>query len=304
MKTAKNSCENKDQIIRILTMSQKDFTYSISWNLLQIICGSLLTAIALKGIALPHQFIPSGLFGASSLIYFATGTGNIAGWYLLLNLPMFIIAWRGISRRFLWYSLTAMLFFTTAYAAIDLDLHIKNQLYAAVACGLLSGLGVGIVLRSLGSNGGLDVVAIWLFQKFNISIGRFYFLFNLLLYLASVAYLDIDLVIASIIMVFCTSATMEQTLALFSQRKVVFIVSDQLEAISKEVQEKLRIGGTLLSGNGVYSRRPKSVLMTVINNIQLKRLEEAVFTIDSNALFIVENTFSVLGKGFSKRKIY
>ena len=105
-------------------------------------------------------------------------------------------------------------------------------------------------------------------------------------------------------MMFCTSAAMEQTLSLFSQRKVVFIVSDYLETISREVREKLEIGGTLLNGNGAYSGDPKSVLMTVINNIQLKRLEEVVFTIDENALFIVDNTFSVLGKTFSKRKIY
>ena len=285
-------------------MINKDFTYSISWNLLQIICGSILSAIALKGIALPHHFIPGGLFGASSLIYYTSGHLNISSWYLLLNVPMFIIAWRGISRRFLWYSLTAMLVFTAAYSLIGLDMHINNQIYAAVACGLLSGLGVGIVLRSLGSNGGLDVVAVWLYQRFSIGIGKFYFVFNSLLYLASLFYLDIDLVIASIIMMFCTSAAMEQTLSLFSQRKVVFIVSDYLETISREVREKLEIGGTLLNGNGAYSGDPKSVLMTVINNIQLKRLEEVVFTIDENALFIVDNTFSVLGKTFSKRKIY
>jgi len=59
-----------------------------------------------------------------------------------------------------------------------------------------------------------------------------------------------------------------------------------------------------LNGTGVYSKSPKNVLMTVIDNSQLKRLEEAVFTIDENALLIVENTFTVLGKSFSKRKIY
>nr|MBF0221118.1 YitT family protein [Desulfobulbaceae bacterium] len=285
-------------------MIQKGFTYSIHWNILQIIVGSIITAFALKSIALPHHFVPGGLFGAASLLFFTTGFGSISGLYLLFNIPMFIIAWRTISRRFLWYSVSSMLIFTLAYMSIELELQIKDQLYAAVACGLLSGLGVGIVLRSLGSNGGLDVVAVWMFQNFNIGIGKFYFVFNTLLYLCSLIYLDIDLVMASIIMTFVASAVMEQTLAMFSQRKVVFIVSDLCESISEEIQEKLKIGGTLLNGWGIYSKAPRSVLMTVINNIQLKRLEEAVFTIDENALFIVENTFSVLGKSFSKRKIY
>jgi uncharacterized membrane-anchored protein YitT (DUF2179 family) len=46
------------------------------------------------------------------------------------------------------------------------------------------------------------------------------------------------------------------------------------------------------------------VLMVVTNNIQLKRLEEIIFTIDPHALFIVENTFNVIGSTFSRRKIY
>jgi uncharacterized membrane-anchored protein YitT (DUF2179 family) len=285
-------------------MIQKNFTYSIWWNLVQIFLGSILSAVALKGIALPHHFIPGGLFGISSLVFYTTGLANIAILYLLFNIPMFLFAWSSISKRFLWYSIAAMIVFTAAYAIIELDLGIKNQLYAAVACGILTGLGVGIVLRSLGSNGGLDVLAVWFFQKYNIGIGKFFFIFNTTLYLICLFYLDIDIVIASIIMVFCSSVAIDHTLGLFNQRKVVFIISDQLDAISKEVQEKLKVGGTILNGLGVYSRSPKLVFMTVINNIQLKRLEEAVFAIDENALFIVENTFSVLGKGFSKRKIY
>jgi len=44
--------------------------------------------------------------------------------------------------------------------------------------------------------------------------------------------------------------------------------------------------------------------MTVVNNYQIKRLEEAVFNIDADAFFITENTFNVIGKGFSRRKQY
>jgi uncharacterized membrane-anchored protein YitT (DUF2179 family) len=46
------------------------------------------------------------------------------------------------------------------------------------------------------------------------------------------------------------------------------------------------------------------MLMTITNNLQLKRLEEKVFTIDPGALFIVENSFNVIGSNFGKRKMY
>jgi uncharacterized membrane-anchored protein YitT (DUF2179 family) len=57
-------------------------------------------------------------------------------------------------------------------------------------------------------------------------------------------------------------------------------------------------------GRGAYKKEERKVLMTVINNIQLKRLEELVFTHDPHALFIVENTFTVIGSTFARRKIY
>jgi len=278
--------------------------YSVPWNLLLITIGSVIIALALKGIAFHHAFIPSGVFGVASLVYFAGNLGSISIWYFIFNIPLFIIAWKFISKRFLWYSLYAMLFFTGVYYTLDVNFQIQDQLYAAVACGAMSGLGAGIVLRSLGSNGGLDVMAVLFYQKFNVGLGKFYFFFNAVLYAFSFVFFDNDLVIASVIMLFCSSFTMDYALSMFSQRKVVLVISNKPMEISAMVNQQFKIGSTLLSGVGGYSGTPKQVVLTVINNIQLKRLEEIVFTIDPAALFIAENTFSVIGSNLARRKIY
>ncbi len=68
--------------------------------------------------------------------------------------------------------------------------------------------------------------------------------------------------------------------------------------------DELHRGVTILNAKGGFTGQEKSVLLTVVHNYQLKRLEDAVFSVDPNAFFIVENTFNVLGSGFSKRKIY
>jgi uncharacterized membrane-anchored protein YitT (DUF2179 family) len=197
-----------------------------------------------------------------------------------------------------------MLCLSLFFMLIDFRIHLENQLYAAVTFGVLIGSGAGMVLRSLGSNGGMDVVAIILNQKFNLGIGRFFFFFNCLLFSFSFAFLDNDLVIASMIAVFITSGTVDYCLSLFSQRKLALIISGQSEKIADQVMKHLKIGATLLPGIGAYRRLKRTVLMVVINNIQLKRLEEIVFTTDPDAMFIVENTFTVLGSTFSRRKIY
>jgi uncharacterized membrane-anchored protein YitT (DUF2179 family) len=287
-----------------MTEEKSKFVYSIFWNCCLITIGSLIQAIALKAVAIPHNFVPGGLFGVGSLIYYQTGWLNPGLLYLLLNVPMFILGYVYISRRFLYFSALAMILITAFYQLIEFQISISNQLYAALAFGVLLGAGAGMVLRSLGSNGGLDVVAVILNQKFNIGLGKVYFIFNLALFSISFASLDNDLVIASMIAVFLCSVTIDYCLSMFNQRKLAFIISEKPDEIADQVMTHLKIGTTMLPAVGAYRKQPRTVLMVVINNIQLKRLEELVFTTDSYALFIVENTFNVLGSTFSRRKIY
>jgi len=284
--------------------SKPSFPYSVAWNTTLIVTGSVIQGVGFKALGEAHQFVPGGLFGVASLLYYLSDTLNPGLYYLLLNIPMFILGYIYISKRFLGYSFLAMLCISLTSILVDFTLEIQSQLYAALVFGVFIGAGAGMVLRSLGSNGGLDVVAVILNQKFNLGIGKIYFLFNCVLFSFSFAALDNDLVIASMISVFVTSVTVDYTLSMFNQRKLAFVISDKPQEIAARVMEHLKIGTTLLPATGAYRNTPKTLLMIVINNIQLKRLEEIVFTTDAYSLFIVENTFSVLGSTFSKRKIY
>ena len=287
-----------------MTDKKGKFVYSVFWNCVLIIVGTLIQTVVLKGIAAPQQFIPGGLFGIASLIHYQTNWLNPGFLYLGLNIPMFILGYLFVSRRFLWYSALAMLTVSISYQFINIPIQIDNQLYAAIVFGAVLGIGSGTVLRSLGSNGGADVLAIILYQKYNLGVGRFSFGFNLILYLVCFFSMPADLVIASMIAIFIAAQTIDYTLSLFSQRKLVFVISPQAEEIADQLMNHLKIGTTMVPAVGAYHREAKTVLMVVINNIQLKRLEEIVFTVDEHALFIVENTFNVLGSTFSKRKLY
>jgi len=278
--------------------------YSLFWNCALIVIGSVIQGIGFKALGEPHQFVPGGLFGVSSLIYYLSDTLNPGLYYMLLNIPMFVFGYFCIGKRFLGYSFLAMVCISITAMAVDFTIDIHNQLYAALTFGVFIGAGAGMVLRSLGSNGGLDVIAVYLNRKFNIGIGKIYFTFNCLLFSFSFATLENDLVIASMISVFITSVTVDYCLSMFNQRKLAFIISEKPQEIASRTMEHLKIGTTMLPGTGAYHNTPRTVLMVVINNIQLKRLEEIVFTTDPFSLFIVENTFNVLGSTFSKRKIY
>ena len=115
--------------------NKRKFVYSVFWNCGLIIVGSVIQTIVLKGIAAPHQFIPGGLFGIASLLHYLTHWLNPGLLYLLLNIPMFILGYLFVSRRFLWYSGLSMLVVSLTYQFINIPIQIENQLYAAIAFG-------------------------------------------------------------------------------------------------------------------------------------------------------------------------
>ncbi|MGJ3523036.1 YitT family protein [Nitratidesulfovibrio sp. D1] len=285
--------------------TRKELAYSVRWNLLLLTVGSALFALGAQGIVARHGFLTGGIYGIALLSWYHTHLLSPAAWYLLCNIPLFVLGWLHVGRRFLLYSLYGMLattLFAEVFKAVDLGVH--DQLYAAVASGVICGAGSGIMLRSLGSGGGLDVAAIILHQRFGLGIGRFGFCFNVVLFAASLAAMPVDTVIASLIQVFIAAVTLEYVLALFNQRKVVFVISEHSRRIGHDLVTELGQGATFLQGRGGYSGDDREIVMTVTNNVQLKRMEELVFTVDPDALFIVENTFTVLGGQFARRKVY
>lgn len=280
------------------------FISSVLWNLLLITAGAIVFGIGLKTIAIPHGFITGGISGLALLLYYVSGLLSPGLWYLIVNIPIFLIGWVRVSRRFFLYSLYGMAALSMAIDVIGFTLPIKEPILAVLAGGVLMGAGTGIILHSLGSAGGMDIVAIILNQKFNVRMGTFYFAFNIVLFAFSFGFLDADLVLYSLFMSFISSQTLDYVLAIFNQRKMVIIISDCNDRISREIHSRLHRGVTFLNGSGAYTGRDKKIILTVVHNYQLKRLEEAALSIDPEAFIITENTFNVLGRGFSRRKVY
>ena len=277
---------------------------SIPWNLFLITLGSVIFSFGAKAILIHHNFIMGGIYGTALLTYYSLDILSPGVLFFIGNLPIMVLGAFMVSRRFFLYSLWGVIVVTLASDLITYDLHIVNQLYAAVAGGVICGVGSGIILRSRGSGGGLDIIAIILNQKFNIGVGKFYITFNTCLFAAALVLYEIDLVVASFILTFISAKTLEYVLALFNQRKIVYILSDFTQKIAQTILAEMKLGATLIKAKGAYSGREKEMLMTITNNLQVKRLEEKVFSLDPDALFIVENSFNVIGSSFGKRKIY
>ena len=279
-------------------------TNNILFNLAVLTFGAAVYSFGIKDIVVAKGLMSGGVSGVALLLFYLTGALGPGVYYFLLNLPLMVLGWVSLSRRFILYTVYGMGTLSLFMQLMPERALIADPLLAAVFGGAVMGAGSGIMLRTLGSAGGTDILAIWLNQKYNLRIGQFNFVFNLAVFAAGMAFYDPTLALYSIILSYANSKVMDYVLALFNQRKMVFIISDKADAIARDIMHTLKRGATFLHGAGAYTGKSKRVILTITNTVEIKRLEELVFSHDPSAFFVVENTFNVLGEGFSRRKVY
>lgn len=181
-------------------------------NILLIISGSVLTGIGVKMMVVPHHLLTGGLDGVGLLIYYFFNRFSVGTLYALLNIPVFLAAWIFVGRSFFIYSLLGTIALSLSLHFINLPAITHDLFLTSLYGGAIIGAGLGIVLLSEGSTGGLDVLAVIVRNNTKLSLGTFFFIFNTLLLCASMKIVPLDSIGYSIFLNYVLSKTMDFTL--------------------------------------------------------------------------------------------
>jgi len=268
---------------------------NIGWNLGLLILGSLLCALAINGIIIPHRFVSGGVTGLALVIHYLFPFFSVALVYFLANVPLFIAGWFFISRRFFIYSTIGMLLFAGAVAWVDVDVPIQDKLLAAILAGLIQGVGSGIILKSVGSAGGTDILSVILLQRFSIRLGTTVLGFNILVLSAAAFFFSLEDALYTLIYLYVSTKIVDLVVTGLSQRKAVFIISPKWEKISARILSEIHRGVTILRGQGAYSAREQQILYTVVTFQEVASLKQIVRKEDPNAFVVVSDTTEVMG---------
>ena len=273
----------------------------ILWNLLLISAGSIICALAIKGILLPKQFLAGGLTGLTLLVHYVLPSLPVGVIYFILNVPLFLIGWMFVGRRFFFYSIAGVCIFSALMLLPYPDLKIKDMILAALTAGIVTGLGSGIILRSLGSAGGLDILSVILYKKFSIRLGTTVMVFNALLMITAAFRIPLEMILYTLIYLYATSHFVNLVVTGLSQRKAIMIISSKWELISKEIMDHLQRGVTVVRGEGGYSGQELRILYSVIAFQELSRFKEVIRRVDPQAFVVVSETLEVMGKGIGNQ---
>ena len=277
-------------------MKAKPIALTIAWNLALITVGCIVCAVAIKGILIPKEFLAGGVTGLSILIYYLLPALPVGMIYFILNIPLFVVGWMFVGQRFFWYSIAGVVIFSAVMLLPCPVIPINDMILAALTAGIITGAGSGIILRSLGSAGGLDILSVVLFKKYSIRPGTFVLAFNALLMTAAAIRIPLEMILYTLIFMYVTSYFVNLIVTGLSQRKAVMVISPQLQKISDEIRERLQRGVTVVRGEGGYTGQELHILYSVITFSELSRFKEMIRRIDPEAFVVVTETLEVMGK--------
>ena len=277
----------------------------VALNLVLICGGSLIYVFGMNAVLVPSRLFTGGVTGVAILTNYHLPAVNIGLSYFILNIPLAILGWTTISRRFIAYTIFGMAFFSIAAGVLKLPaLPLEDPLLSALLAAVICGVGNGLVLRSSGSAGGIDILAIFLNKRFGLRIGTVMFAANALVILAGAYLHDLALSLYSMIFMFSTSQVINVVVTGFNTRKQVMVVSRHHEAVRDLILQRIGRGVTLFNAEGGYSGEPKRVLLTITTITELPRLKEGVLAIDPDALIVINDTLEVIGNRLGVIKQY
>ncbi len=273
----------------------------VLWNLFLITSGSLICALAINGVLIPHGFLSGGFVGATLIIHYLFPFLPIAGLYFILNIPVYLLSWKYIGRRFFLYSLVGMVIFSLAMFWKPFIIPIQDKMLAAIFAGILSGAGGGIILKSFGSAGGMDILSIILFKRFSIRLGTSILVLNSLILSVTAYIFSMEEALYTLIFLFVSTQVLNVVMYGLSQRKAVSIISPHWEKIHRGIMEAIQRGVTIIGGRGGYTGQDIQMLFTVISLQELPRLKKLINDIDPQAFVVVSDTLEVMGRNIGNQ---
>ena len=271
----------------------------------QLLAGAALYGVSVNLFIVPAGLYSGGLVGLSQIVRTLLRTRlGIGGAHdfsgllnYMLNIPILIAAWRKLNRSFVVRTVLAISAMTAMMSLLPVTPVIKgDMLTSCLIGGVLSGIGLGVVLRARASLGGTDVLSMIALQHLrNLSVGKLGLSINAVIYLLCMLLFDVQTAVYSLLYSFVMTTTMDHFHWQNINVEATIITKVPLEELEGEILRGLHRGATLLRGTGAYTGEDVSVVYVILSKYEVLQLRQAVARIDPHAFVCVKDHVKIYG---------
>lgn len=271
--------------------------------------GMVLFSLGFNLFIQPLRFFSGGIIGFAQIlrsVWIALGIAqpsfDISGLlYYLINIPLFLLAYRSLGKFFFVRTLimTTVLTGLMTFVPIPAEPIIHDFLTAAMVGGVLCGVGTGLTLISGYSAGGMDIIGLYFTRKYpNFSVGRAAIMVNLIVFSILAMTQNFETIVYSFIFNAVASVAIDKVH--IQNINVWVMIFTKKEGVDQAIMKEMGRGVTNWAGAGAYTGEHTFIHTTMINKMERPMLRRIVVKVDPKAFIISTEGSQVFGN-FQKR---
>lgn len=286
-------------------MGHEQVNFNKALSLLLVVVGNILYVLSAKLFLLPADLISSGTTGIALVVNRLTGL-PLSEFILIFNIAMLCVGWWLLGRQFALTTVFSSLFYPLALEFLNRslgDIRVTEDIWLNLLfAGLGLGLSLGLVIRGGASTGGMDIPPLILHKYFRIPVSASLWVFDFCILLAQMTYHPAEDLLYGVLMLITLSATLNKVLIFGTSKTEVKIVSPKANQIRDAILSQVDRGVTMLHGEGGYLHEAAEVILSIVSNHEMLKIERLARDLDPDCFMIVSRVTEVWGRGFSRGK--
>lgn len=272
-------------------------------NILYTLIGCFILALGVGLFILPNNIITGGVAGITVLLKAFYPSLNETYVVAGINIFLFILGFVVLGKKFATVTFLSSFAYPFFLWLIDMFIEpiITEPIIATIYGGLLIGIGVGLVARTGGSTGGMDIPPLILSKFTGIDPSKTITVFDAIIVILGIWIYGIEAVLIGLFSIFFEGFGIDKAMNINSgyKAKEIRIISEKYLEISKEILEILERGTTIINAKGGYSDEDRPMLLVVCSNKEYDQIIDIIHKYDEKAFVIVTETKDVHGEGFT-----
>lgn len=286
-------------------MKREGFSAGKLFSLLLVLLGNSVYVCAVKLFVLPAQLISCGTTGIAMVVQRLTDI-PMSAFILVFNIAMLLLGWWIMGKKFAMTTVFSSLFYPIALEVLNRvlgDLVITpDPILNALFAGMGLGLGLGLVFRGGASTGGMDIPPLVLNHFFRIPVSASLWVFDFLIMLSQMTFHPLEDLLYGVLLLIAISVTLNKVVLFGTSRTEVKLISEKAPAIRDAILSQVDRGCTLLHGTGGFSGNATEVILSIVSNHELPKIERLAREIDPGCFMIINQVSEVWGRGFTRSK--
>ena len=270
-----------------------------------VLLGNTIYCAGIVAFVLPTGLVTGGTTGLGLIVnhYFGVPIELFAA---IFNTVMFLLAVVLLGKAFALTSLISTFYFPVILGVFQkiewLQDLTDDPMLCTVFAAVSIGVGIGMVIKAGASTGGMDIPPLILNKKMGVPVSVGLYTFDFLILIGQMFFRDTEKSLYGILLVMIYTVLVDKVLLMGKNQMQVKIMSERYEEINEMIHQKLDRGTTLYRTESGYLHNKGFLVMTVVSNRELPKLNQLTMEIDDKAFMVISQVSEVKGRGFTLHK--